>query len=213
MHSGLYGFFQDQGSGIAGLLALVAGIAAYQAGRMQATATEKAAKAQEESEQKRHGREVQTVRNSLALELRQMVARSYGVHTSLKNLIVGRDTVITAFMVECSIGVPLPVVYPAVADRISDLQGDAMDVVIVYQLIEIGRAGAALLAQYHTPNNIPQRNVAAVAEAFLGACTYARAVLPRLRTGVPLHDERDGTLVRLIGEAEQSWNWEGRTPP
>ena len=89
-------------------------------------------------------------------------------------------------MVESSAGVPVPIVYPAVADRIGLLKSEAMDVVIVYQLIEIGRDGADQLIRHRTPDDIPVVYVSAVADAFLEACLYARAVLPRLRTGMAL---------------------------
>lgn len=109
-------------------------------------------------------------------------------------------------MVESSAGVPIPIVYPAVADRIGFLKSEAMDVVIVYQLIEIGREGASQLIRHRTPDDIPVANVGAVAEAFLQACLYAREVLPRLRTGIAVHDGKDDELIKKFTEAESAWN-------
>jgi hypothetical protein len=48
-----------------------------------------------------------------------------------------------------------------------------MDVVIVYNAIEIARQGAASLARSRTPDNIAPVTVAAVPGAFLNACEYA----------------------------------------
>ena len=39
------------------------------------------------------------------------------------------------------------------------------------------------------------------AVVFLEACKYARSVLPKLRTDVPSHDDRDAELLRRIGAA------------
>ena len=100
---------------------------------------------------------------------------------------------------------PVPIVYPAVADRISLLNGEAIDVVIVYQLIDIARDGAGQLLRHRTPDDIPFASVGVIAEAFLQACLYARGVLPKLRTGMPLHDGRDAELIRQIAEADSAW--------
>jgi hypothetical protein len=76
-----------------------------------------------------------------------------------------------------------------------------MDVVIVYSLIEIARSGAARLLSSRTPDDISADTVDATAGAFLTACPYAKSVLPKLRTGVAEHDQRDAELMRRIEEA------------
>jgi hypothetical protein len=49
-------------------------------------------------------------------------------------------------------------------------------------------------------NNVSPRSVAAVAAAFLAACSYAREVLPKLKTGVSSHDDKDAMLIQEISE-------------
>jgi hypothetical protein len=60
-------------------------------------------------------------------------------------------------MVESAVSVPVPIVYLAVADRIALLKNEAMDLVIVYQLVEIARDGAIRLIHWRTPDDIPYR--------------------------------------------------------
>ena len=84
-----------------------------------------------------------------------------------------------------------------------------MDVVIVYGLLDIARDGVArLITTYRTPDDMSPTVVVKTAEAFLEACKYARRVLPKLRTGVVTHDDRDILLITAINEtaaaAEQS---------
>jgi hypothetical protein len=51
------------------------------------------------------------------------------------------------------------------------------------------------------PDDISPKVVLKTAEAFLEACKYARSVLPKLRTGVPTHDDRDDELLQIINTA------------
>jgi hypothetical protein len=105
-------------------------------------------------------------------------------------------------MVESLSRVPAPIVYPANAHKIGLLEKDAMDVVIVYGLLDIARGGVArLITTYRTPDDISPNVVLGTAGAFLEACKYARSVLPKMRTGVASHDERDDELLRRIEAA------------
>ena len=101
-------------------------------------------------------------------------------------------------MLQSLASVPDPMVYPATADKIGLLGQDAMDVVIVYSLIESGRDGTTALINSRDPDNITPSTVAATAGAFLSACAYAQSVLPKLRTGVPEHDQKDAALIERI---------------
>jgi hypothetical protein len=200
-----YELLKDMGSLIGGATALLAGGIAYWAGRIQAKATRRAADMQIAAERERHDREIETVRRSLAVELRQIIARAYGAHTSLARLIAPGRGQITARMVESSAGVPLPVVYPAVADRIALLDHEATDTLIVYELVEVARDGAERLIRYRTSDDIPTRVVGAVAEAFLQACLYARSPLPRLKTGMADRDAIDDEMIKRIDAAADMW--------
>lgn len=107
---------------------------------------------------------------------------------------------ITARMVESLSRMPTPIIYPANAHKIGLLEKDAMDVVIVYGLLDITRDGVArLITSYRTPDNISPNVVLMTAVAFPEACKYARSVLPKLRTGVGLHDDRD------VENSSSSW--------
>ena len=91
---------------------------------------------------------------------------------------------ITARMVENYARVPTPMVYPATAGKIGSLGDDAMNVVIIYSLIELGRSGTVSLINSRDPDNISPDTVAASAFPFFTACQYALAVLPKLKTGL-----------------------------
>lgn len=144
-------------------------------------------------------RELDPLRKSLAVDLRQLIPGPLGVHGSLTRLGAKTDGPITARMLESLSRMPTPIVYPANAHKIGLLEKDAMDVVIVYGLLDIARGGVArLTTTYRTPDDISPNVVVWTAGAFLEACKYARYVLPRMRTGVASHDDRDAELLRII---------------
>jgi len=165
-------------------------------------------------ERRKVDRELDALRKSLAIELRQLIPGALGVHSSLTKLGAKTDGPITARMLESLSRMPAPIVYPANAHKIGLLEKDAMDVVIVYGLLDIARDGVArLITTYRTPDDISPEVVLKTAEAFLEACKYARSVLPKLRTGVATHDDRDILLITAISEtaagAEQSREQKG----
>ena len=94
-----------------------------------------------------------------------------------------------------------PIIYPANAGKIGLLGADAMDVMIVYDLLENARHGAARLIASGTPDDINAKVVMKTAEPFLAACSYALGVLPRLRTGDPSHDAKDEALTQKVNDA------------
>jgi hypothetical protein len=152
-------------------------------------------------ERRKVDRELDALRKSLAIELRQLIPRALGVHGSLTKLGAKTDGPITARMLESLSRMPAPIVYPANAHKIGLLEKDAMDVVIVYGLLDIARDGVArLITTYRTPDDISPKVVVKTAEAFLEACKHARSVLPKLRTGVATHDDRDILLITAINE-------------
>lgn len=147
-------------------------------------------------------RELDALRKSLAIELRQLIPGALGVHGSLTKLGAKTDEPITARMLESLSRMPAPIIYPANAHKIGLLEKDAMDVVIVYGLLDIARDGVArLLTTYRTTDDISPKVVLKTAEAFLEACKYARSVLPKMRTGVASHDDRDAELLQIINTA------------
>lgn len=151
-------------------------------------------------ERRKLQREMDALKKSLAVELRQQVPHALRAGLALRQLAGGQPP-ITARMLQSLATVPAPMVYPATADKIGLLGQDAMDVVIVYSLIEMGRGGTTALINSRYPDNITPSTVAATADAFLGACAYAQSVLPKLRTGVPEHDQKDAQLIESIRAA------------
>ena len=162
-------------------------------------------------ERRKVEREVDALRKSLAIELRQLIPRALGAYTSLRKLGGKTDGPITARMVESLSRVPIPIVYPANAHKIGLLEEDAMNVVIVYQLLEIARDGIARLMTSRTPDDINLLLVLKAAEAYLEACKYARSVLQGMRTGVAAHDDKDEFLIAAITEAA-AFAAQGGTP-
>lgn len=144
--------------------------------------------------------ESDALRKSLAVELRQIVPRALGAATALRDLARSGQT-ITARMIESYARLPIPMVYPAAAGRIGLLGDDAMGVVIVYSLIELGRSGIVSLMNSREPDNISPDTVAASAIPFFKSCEYALSLLPRMTTGVPAHDQRDAALIANIRAA------------
>jgi len=82
-------------------------------------------------------------------------------------------------MVEDAVGMPAPIVCPAVADRISLLGEEAMDLVIVYQGIEIGRDAAGPAMQHRAPVDFPPENVALAAPVFWWRARSRETFCPR----------------------------------
>lgn len=148
-------------------------------------------------EQRKAQRELDALRRSIAVELRHLVSRSLAASISLLKQARRGDT-ITARMVESLARMPTPIVYQASASKIGLLGKDAMDVVIVYAFIELGRSATASLINSRTPDDISAITVEATAKTFLKGCAYAQSLLPRLKTGVALHDQQDAKLIELI---------------
>ena len=172
---------------IAGLIALIAAIIT-----VQVTLRVERGKAD---------RELDALRKSLAVDLRQQIPRALAVYDSLRRSSSKSDGPVTARMVESLSRMPAPIIYSANAGKLGLLEGDAMDVVIVYTLLESARDGAARLMTSRTPDDLAPAVVLSTADAFLAACEYARGVLPRLRTGVASHDAKDEALTQQINAA------------
>lgn len=196
-----YKLLTDWGSLIGGVFALIAGGTAYIGARQ-------AAKMQVRVDERRDARDLDALRKALATELRQLVGQALAAHNSLKRLVTTAtgDSPITARMVESSSYVAAAVVYPSSAPKIGLLGGnDAMDIVIIYNMIEIARTTTAGLMRSRTPDNITPVTVATVADAFLKTCQYAQGVLPKFRTGFALHDDKDNALIQTITDTAAAW--------
>jgi len=160
------------------------------------------------TEQRKKERELEAVRSSLAVELRQSTAQALSAAELLRKLAFSGEP-ITARMVESSFYLPPPVIFQASADKIGLLGQDAMDVVIVYNLIDLARNGAERLLTSRTPDDISAKSVGSTAQAFLTACVYATSVLPVLKTGVAKH-EQDAKITEKV-QTERAF-WQKRPP-
>jgi hypothetical protein len=181
-------------TGFAGVLALIAGLITVRGISKQTVTAVRL-------EQDRVASEVDTLRKSLAVELRLQIARAWGAYVGLYGLSFTSNAPISARMVESKSRMAAPIIYPANAGKIGLLGAEAMDVMIVYDLLEIARDGAARLMTFRTPDDISPTVARGTADAFLAACSYARGLLPRLRTGVASHDATDEALIQKINDA------------
>jgi hypothetical protein len=215
-HSRVDRFLYDWQTVIAGVLALLAGlgtviatmiIARRQIAASREEADRVIAATREQTETtvrlEREGvlSELDALRKSLAVELRLQIARAFVVYDGLRGLGSKPDGPITARMVESKSRMPAPIICSANAGKIGLLEGDAMNVLIVYALLERARDGVAQLITSRMPDDISPPVVMGTADAFLTACEHAREVLPKLRTGDASHDGKDKALIQQITAA------------
>jgi hypothetical protein len=146
-------------------------------------------------------REVDALRKSIGVELRLHIATALVAYDGLYGLGFMPNAPITRMMVEDKSRLAAPIIYPANAGKIALLGADATDVMIVYDLLEAARYGAVQLLFRSSLDDIAPAGVLKAAEAFLAACSYARGVLPKLRTGDPSHDATDKALTQKINDA------------
>ena len=149
-------------------------------------------------ERRKAERELDALRKSLAVELRQLVPRALGAAVALKKLAREKNP-ITARMVENYARIPTAIIYPANADKIGLLGNDAISVVVFYSLIELAKAATDSLMGSREPDNISPATVEATAGTFFTACAYsAEKVLPNFKTGVASHEQKDAALIQSI---------------
>jgi hypothetical protein len=223
-HSRLDQFLYDWQTLIAGGFALVAAfgtvVATIIIANRQITASREEAKrviavTREQTEttvrleRERVSGEVDALRKSLGVELRLQITTALRVHDDLLGLLSGGP--ISARMVDSKSRAPAPIIYSANASKIGLLEDDAMDVVLVYTLLEAARDRVDRLITYRTPDHVATYDVPLAAEAFLEACRPARGVLPRLRTGIASHDAATEELIQKINAADSASTvyWQG----
>jgi hypothetical protein len=159
-------------------------------------------------ERRKADRELDALRKSLGVELRIIVPNALGTYNSLMSRVRAKNP-ITFRTLTYLFRVANPTIYKANADKIGLLGTDAMYVVIIYNLIESARSGAASLEGMPI-DQIQPESVAIIAQGLLRACEQSQTILPKLRTGDPAHDEKDSALIANISvalseAATQSW--------
>jgi hypothetical protein len=125
-------------------------------------------------ERERISSELDALRKSLGVELRQQIPGAFRAYDNLRGLASKPDGPITARMVASKAQMPAPIIFSANAGKIGLLEGDAMDVLIVYTLLEDARGYAARLTIFRTPDDISSAVVMETAQVFLMACECAR---------------------------------------
>jgi hypothetical protein len=178
----------------AGVLALAAGLITVGVIRKQIDTAVRL-------EQDRVASEVDTLRKSIAVELRLHIATALVAHDDLYGLGFIPNAPITRPMVEDKSRMTTPIIYPANAGKIALLGAEAADVMIVYDLLEAARYSAVQVLFRSSLDDIAPADVVKAANSFLAACSYARGVLPRLRTGIAEHDATDQVLIGKINTA------------
>jgi hypothetical protein len=151
------------------------------------------------AEKRQRDAELDGLRKSLAVELRIMIPQALGAHDLLRSAVT-EGSPVTARMVEHYSYVQPATVYPAVAQRVGLLGTDAMQIVIVYSLIEVARSAAARLIRSREPTLDPAV-IAGLAHTFLVPCTRSLSLLTSLQTGTPEHEQSDAQLIRRIQQA------------
>lgn len=156
-------------------------------------------------ENRKSAQELESLRRSLGIEIRQCVLFAIEAHRGLRRLAQTKGTPITSRMVESLSHLPEPVIYRACADRVGMLGPHAMDVANMYGQLELVRFGIQQILHHRTPDDIPARQLATVAQALMITAQHGRNILPGMRTKVPHVDDRDAQLIEMIGNETSQW--------
>jgi len=157
------------------------------------------------SERRRAERELAALKRSLGVEVRQCVSVALGSHRLLATLAQKQDGPITSIMVRAYLYIPEPIIFRSCADKVGLLESEAMNVAIVYGLLETIRSGADRVANSRTPDDISPSVVASLAKGLLTMCQHGVRLLPTLPTQVAEIDKKDHQVAISIDEASAHW--------
>ncbi len=158
------------------------------------------------SESRKTDRELTALRRSLGVEIRQRIVGALSAHRSLRRLAQSQNTQITSRMIESLTFLPEPVVYPASADKIGLLGSQAMEIVIVYGLLEAVKDSVERLLRSRTPDDISHEIVAQTAGLLMGVCRQGQTLLPFLATQDARIEQRDALLIESITNEASTWD-------
>jgi hypothetical protein len=150
-------------------------------------------------ERRQGKRELDSLRKSLAVELRLQTITAFGVYDRLQELSGRSEGPVSATTVLNKSRMPAPIIFSANAGKIGLLE-DATDVVTAYTLPEGARDAIARLTS-GTLDHLASDVILSTALLFLEVCKYVRGILPRLRTGDAASDARDQALIQQINTA------------
>src|SRR5580698_5357377 len=157
------------------------------------------------SERRKSERELDALRRSLGVEIRQNLLQALSAHQSLKRLAQTKNRQITFRMIENVVDLSEPIIFSACAGRIGLLGRQAMDVATIYNLLSTVRATIERFERHRTPDDISPKVVASVAMVLITICEQGSRLLPNLKTGVAAIDNKDQEVVNAIAVAENNW--------
>jgi hypothetical protein len=157
------------------------------------------------SERRKAKRDLEALRLSLALEIRQSLTVARGTFRSLTKLAQKEDGPITYRMVESVAQFQKPLIFPSVAANLGLMGPAAMEVLIFYSLVDIVRRATERLATYRTPDNISPIVIAGTANGLVVALQKGTSLITAFKTNEATIDDRDATLAAQIASDTAEW--------
>jgi hypothetical protein len=158
------------------------------------------------SERRKAARDLEALRRSIGLEVRQCTAVALGSFQLLAKLAQKKDGPITYRMVQSYAHFQDALIFPAVADKIGLLGSDAIEVLIFYNSIDAVRRGISQLANYRTPDDISPNVVAGTTNCLTPALRQGSAVIAALKIDDARTQERDEKLRAEIDAETTAWD-------
>lgn len=157
------------------------------------------------SERRKADQELEALRRSIGIEVRQSLAAASGTFGLLAKLAQKDDGPITSRMVENCTHFQTPLILPAVADKIGLLGPQAMQVLIFYNVMQTVQRGLARIPGFREPDDIAPVVVAGTANNLVPALEHGCRIIADLKTKDPITDERDPVLVSQIAGQISQW--------
>jgi hypothetical protein len=85
------------------------------------------------------------------------------------------------------------------------LGAHAQPIVLFYAQIEGIRSGVGRLLRHRTPDDIPSRDVASMADSLLEACMTAAGIVAVLKTGNRADDVHDPVMIKTVNREVEEW--------
>jgi hypothetical protein len=205
VHCVLYEFFRDQGSIIAGALALIAGGIAYLAGHVQATATRQAAEMQvaaRDAEIKSADAAAANAIGREIIECSKVVIEALRICECIK---VGEVEIIRKNAHSIMIN-PDPIVYRAVAGRIDHLPYDPQLVVSFYMRMVYVQESIEIIVVGSPGDDsapVPGEEAETIAKNLKVVCQLARAIISHVPG--PIADKQVAHIDAALERAERTF--------
>jgi hypothetical protein len=207
-YTGVWKVVYDWQTLITGAGALLGGIAAYVAGRIQASATQQAANVQIEAERKKAQREIESLRRALGIEVRLYAANALTAHYYCKSLLyamVEGENAIPSILIEDRAKLPPSGIYANSVIRIGELGDCARTIVRFFTSIAASREAADRLQNHPFAENIPTSEIARAADGLIKIAGTGSELFPFLKTDIQSEDGTDMDAAVKIGQAYTDW--------